>query len=52
MELLIELFGEVRESKHLAAMPLPLAHFFQVLLSFYVESCTLELKLLSNFVYS
>ena len=28
MELLIELFWEVRENKHLAEMPLPLAHFF------------------------
>ena len=28
VELLIELFWEVRGSKHLAAMPLPLAHFF------------------------
>ena len=28
MELLIELFWEVRENKHLAEMPLPLALFF------------------------
>ena len=28
VELLIELFWEVRENKHLAEMPLPLAHFF------------------------
>ena len=40
MELLIELFWEVRESKHLAAMPLPLAHFFsykQFVRSLFVE---------------
>ena len=29
VELLIELFWEVRENKHLAEMPLPLALFFQ-----------------------
>jgi len=29
VELLIEFFWEVQENKHLAEMPLPLAHFFQ-----------------------
>jgi len=44
VELLIELFWEVRESKHLAAMPLPLAHFY--LFIFFFQLC-----LNNNFVY-
>jgi len=44
VELLIELFWEVRESKHLAAMPLPLAHFFQNR----VWPCEAKLVLRSN----
>ena len=54
VELLIELFWEVREKKHLAEMPLPLAHFFQRLslasqtLLHGEGSCQLRVQLLSH----